>query len=329
MYVWRVKIYDTSKSCLHNVCECDLEVFFVRIDDIYREYIYEIKVRNYTERTIKGYKNNLNKFLTYCKKEFELVELEEITHIHIKQYLGVLKSKSLSESYINTILKNIRSFYQYCFQEGYCLNVAKKVSFMKESKVVIKSFTDEEVKRMLNVYKMDTYMNARNRCIVAMLIDTGIRNSELCDIKRIDVKDTVIYIYGKGRKERIVPISPMLKKIMIKYERMRDSYLKDNILSYDNYFLSFRYKPMTVEAIERVLRMAGDRGRVRDSIRCSPHTCRHYFAQTQLRNGLDIYSLSRLLGHETIDITKRYLQGIKDERIIELSIQSSPLMNLR
>lgn len=121
----------------------------------------------------------------------------------------------------------------------------------------------------------------------------------------------------------------MLKKVMIKYERIRDSYLKDNILHYDNYFLSFRYKPLTVEAIERVLRLAGEKGRVRDSIRCSPHTCRHYFAQAQLKNGLDIYSLSRLLGHETVDITKRYLQGINDEKIIEMSINTSPLMNLK
>lgn len=171
-------------------------------------------------------------------------------------------------------------------------------------------------------------MNARNRCIISILIDTGIRNSELCNIKNIDVKETVIYIFGKGRKERIVPISPYLKKVMIKYERMREKYLKDNALHYDNYFLSYRCKPLTVEAIERILKIAGKKARVREDIRCSPHTCRHYFAQTQLKNGLDIYSLSRILGHETVDITKRYLQSLKDEQIAEISIGTSPLMNL-
>ena len=63
------------------------------IDDVYKEYIYEIKTRNYTDRTIKGYKNNLNKFFTYCKNEYGSLEIEEITHIHIKQYLNQLNLK--------------------------------------------------------------------------------------------------------------------------------------------------------------------------------------------------------------------------------------------
>ena len=116
---------------------------------------------------------------------------------------------------------------------------------------------------------------------------------------------------------------------MIKYERIRDAYLKDNILHYDNYFLSYRNKPLTTEAVERVVRLAGKEAKVSDNIRCSPHTCRHYYAQAQLRNGLDVYSLSRLLGHETVDITKRYLQGLKDREVLELSVKTSPLMNLK
>lgn len=298
------------------------------LDDVFKEYLYEIKTRNYTERTIKGYKNNLNRFFSYCKTELEIIELEEITHLHIKKYLNYLKSKDLSFTYINGILKNIRSFYAYCYKEEYCLNIAKKVEFLKENKVIIKTFNDNEVRRLLEAFKMDSYINARNKCIIRLLFDTGIRNFELCNIKKIDVKETVIYIYGKGRKERVVSISPQLKKIMIKYERIRDNYLKDDILHFDNYFLSFRNKPLTIEAVERVLRLAGEKAKVRSEIRCSPHTCRHYFAQAQLKNGLDIYSLSRLLGHEKIDITKRYLQSINDKDIVELSTATSPLMNL-
>lgn len=299
------------------------------LNDVLKEFIYEIKIKNYTSRTIKGYKNNLAKFFKYCEGELEISELEEITHLHIKHYLNYLKEKGLTATYINTILKNLRSFYAYCYNEGYCLNIAKKVGWLREKKVIIETFTDNEVRKMLDVYKFDNYINARNKCIMAVLFDTGIRNLELCNLSRLDVRESVIFILGKGNKERLVPISPYLKKIMIKYERIREAYLKDNILHYDNYFLSSRNRPLTGEAIERIVKLAGEGAKVRSAIRCSPHTCRHYFAQAQLRNGLDVYSLSRLLGHETVDITKRYLQGLKDNEVLELSIKTSPLMNLK
>ncbi|MDU2459628.1 MAG: tyrosine-type recombinase/integrase [Clostridium sp.] len=299
------------------------------LQDAVKEYVYEIQIRNYTPRTIKGYKNNILRFSQFISNQWKVTELEEVSPAHIKQYLNSLKEKGRSPVYINTILKNLRSFFQYCYEEGYCMNIAKKVIWLKEKKTVISTFNDVEVKKMLEHWKFSSYLHARNKCMMAVLFDTGIRNLELCQLKKLDVKETVIHIMGKGRKERVVPISPYLKRIMIKYERIREAYLSDDILHYDNYFLSSRNKPLTIEAIERIVKLAGKGANVREEIRCSPHTCRHYFAQAQLRNGLDVYSLSRLLGHEDIAITKRYLQGLKDTEVLELGVKSSPLMNLK
>ena len=299
------------------------------IEDAIKEYVYEIQVRNYTPRTIKTYRNCLLRYAEYLRKVNEIVELEDTTPVHIKQFLKSLKDKDRSTVYLNTVLKNLRSFYKYCYQEGYCLDIARKVVFLKEKKTVIKTFNDKEVKKMLEYYDFSSYMNARNKCIMALLFDTGIRCLELCQLKRLDIKETVIHVLGKGNKERVVPISPYLKRIMIKYERIRDAYLKDDIIHYDNYFLSSRNKPLTVEAVERVVKSASNGAKVRDDVRCSPHTCRHFYSQAQLRNGLDVYSLSRLLGHEDIAITKRYLQSIKDKDVVELGVKSSPLMNLK
>lgn len=299
------------------------------IQDAIKEYVYEMQIRNYTPRTIKTYRNCLLRYAEYLKKIHEVEELEDTAPIHIKQFLQSLKDKERTSVYINTVLKNLRSFYKYCYQEGYCLDIARKVVFLKEKKTIIKTFTDKEVKKMLEHYDFSSYLNARNKCIMALLFDTGVRCLELCQIKRLDVKNTTIHILGKGNKERVVPISPYLKKIMVKYERIRDSYLKDDVIHYDNYFLSSRNKPLTVEAIERIVKLASKGAKVRDDVRCSPHTCRHYFSQAQLRNGLDVYSLSRLLGHEDITITKRYLQSIKDKDVVEMGVKTSPLMNLR
>ena len=81
--------------------------------------------------------------------------------------------------------------------------------------------------------------------------------------------------------------------------------------------------------LEHIFNQANQKASVRENIRCSPHTARHYFAQTCLRNGLDVYSVSRLLGHENINITKRYLQSLEDRSIVEMASQSTPLFNLR
>ena len=120
----------------------------------------------------------------------------------------------------------------------------------------------------------------------------------------------------------------MLKKIMIKYEREREEYIKDSIIKDYAYFLSYRGKRMTGEEVERIVKICGKEAKIRSEIRCSQHICRHYFAQAQLRNGSDVYSLSRLLGHSTIEITKIYLQSIQDESILELSRKTFPSSKL-
>ena len=85
---------------------------------------------------------------------------------------------------------------------------------------------------------------------------------------------------------------------------------------------------LTIETIERVVLEAGQSVGVREAVRISPHTCRHYYAQAQLRNGCDLYSLSKLLGHSNINITKIYLQSMNEDSFLEIAVKTSPLMNL-
>lgn len=199
----------------------------------------------------------------------------------------------------------------------------------REPKVLIKTFNDDEVRSLLSVFDYSTFLSARNKMVLAIAFDTGARNTEICEIKREDIRDNVILLHGKGNKERNVPISPYLHKVMLKYERMRDYYFDDKVLHYDNYLLSRTGRPLTKEALEHIFNQANQQAKVRDNIRCSPHTARHYFAQACLRNGLDLYSVSRLLGHENINITKRYLQSLEDHNIVEMAAKASPLFNLR
>ncbi len=114
----------------------------------------------------------------------------------------------------------------------------------------------------------------------------------------------------------------------MKYLHFRNAYFAYKNIKYNNIFLSRTGKPLTPEAIERIVLIAGKQVNVRNTIRCSPHTCRHWFAQSQLKNGIDVYSLSRILGHSNIKITQRYLEGLQYEEVVIKSIKTSPLMNL-
>jgi integrase/recombinase XerD len=305
-------------------------VFFIMLlQDVLKEFVFDCEIRKMSIKTIKSYRNNNQKFFNYIEGEFKVAELEEVTHLHIKHYFQFLIAKSLTEVYVNSILKCLRAFFVYCVKEEYInKNPCLRVSWQREPRTLINTFTDEEVINMMKVYDYSNYLNARNKAIIAFLIDTGARNFETCSIRINDINENYIVIHGKGKKERHVAVSPQLKKIMIKYERIKEFYFKDKNVKHDNYFLSNTGLPLTIEVIERVVRMAGERASVRKEIRCSPHTCRHYAAQTQLKNGLDVYSLSRILGHENIMITKRYLQSLQDADIISMSIKTSPLMNL-
>lgn len=294
------------------------------------EFKVECELRRLSPRTIKGYYNNTLQFLTYLEKHDHMTELEAIRPPHIKKYMQYLISKKLSATYINGILKCLRSYFSYAVNEAYLTtNPAHKVSWQREGKVLIQTFTDEEVQSLMGVFDFSTFLSARNKLILAIAFDTGARNTEICDILEDDIHENVILIHGKGNKQRQVPLTAYLKKVLIRYSRIKAQYFDDKYIPYQNLLLSRTGRPMTKEAMEHIFKQAGQVAHVRPEIRCSPHTARHYYAQTNLRNGLDLYSVSRLLGHENINITKRYLQSLQDASIVDMALETSPLRNLK
>ncbi len=301
----------------------------MQIKTVYSEFLFDCEVKNFSSKTMKGYKNNLQRFFNYLDAKYGVQDIEEVTAKQIKDFFKELWMNGRKVTYTNGLLKTYRAFFKYALQEEYIrANPCVKVPWGKEDITLIKTFSDAEVKRMLDVFNERDYMSIRNKAIIAMLVDTGIRNNELCELKSENVYNGCIKIFGKGSKERMVGISPYLQKCIIKYINVCNSYFIHQDVD-DAFFLSRSGRKLTVEAVERLVAKAGEIAEVDDSIRCSPHTLRHYFAQAQLRNNLDVYSLARLMGHNNIKITQRYLQSLQDKDVIERGIRCSPIMNLR
>ena len=294
------------------------------------EFRVECDLRRLSYRTTKGYYNNNALFLNFLEQTENLTALERIKHLHIRKYMQFKLDNGLTASYLNGVLKSIRAFFKYAYEEGYISeNPAKRVRWQREGKVIIETFHDDEVRRLLEVFDFSTYLSARNKLILAIAFDTGARNTEICSILEEDIRENVILIHGKGNKERHVPLTPYLQKSLLKYRRIKANYFKVKKVDYQNLLLSRTGLPLTREALEHIFDQAGEAAGVRKKVRCSPHTARHYYAQANLRNGLDVYSLSRLLGHENINITKRYLQSLQDENIVSMAVKSSPLSNIK
>ena len=125
----------------------------------------------------------------------------------------------------------------------------------------------------------------------------------------------------------VVPKSPLLVKWLIKLLAVRKSYFAYQVIP-DNIFLSRNGKPLNSSMVDRIVKEAGAACGVSADVRVSAHTFRHTYAQFQLKAGLDIYSLSRLLGHEQISITQTYLNGIRDKEVLNQAQHTSPLMNI-
>ena len=141
--------------------------------------------------------------------------MAEIYTLHTKHYVQYLLSKKLTATYTNNILKCLRACFCFAIQEEYIYsNPTLKVKMQKEPKVLIRTFNDDEVRTLLSVFDYSTFLSARNKMVLAIAFDTGARNTEICEIKRDDIRENVILLHGKGNKERHVPISLYLKKVM-------------------------------------------------------------------------------------------------------------------
>ena len=289
-----------------------------------KEFLIEIEVRKYTPRTIRGYRNNLNLFLRFCT-EHEIAAIENVTLATVKQFTRAMTASKKKGTYINGILKGVKSFLQYCYEEGYgAFNTKRCFPWCKEERAVITAFTPQQVKTMFQNCRGSDFKAIRDRTILTMLIDTGIRCLELCSIRPSDIHEDYIIIQGKNHKQRVVPITPILRKNMVKYEAVKENYFRYKNTD-DTYFLSFHGRALTVSAVEVLMKKYGSGI---EGIRVSPHTCRHFFAQQQIKMGTDLYTISRLLGHENIQITQTYLNSLRDRDVIEIAKSKSVLMSL-
>jgi len=217
------------------------------------------------------------------------------------------RERGLSAHSINCYLRSIRAFWSWLiWEEMVQTNPWTKLKIPKPPRKVVPTFSPLEIHTLLGVIDTSVPQGFRDWTIILALLDTGIRATELTSLKLDDVhlEGGMVKVYGKGGKERMVPIGVRVQRALWRY--IQQYRPKPAMPTCGNLFLTRNGKPMTKNRLEALMKDYGLKAGIR-GVRCSPHTFRHTFAVTYLRNGGDVFSLQRILGHSSLDVVRLYL----------------------
>lgn len=276
-----------------------------------------------SENTTYSYIKDITLYSNYLEKRFDITNVKKIEKNHIKAYLKYLKqTKKLSQSSISRKLTSIKQFHKFLKLEDIVkIDESTYIESLKIDKKLPSVLSIEEVDLLLDSLKMDTPLNIRNKTMIEVLYATGVRISELINIKinDIHINQGYIKIIGKGNKERIVPLSDESIKLLKLY--ITDSRVKLS-KEYNNYlFLNYDGNKMTRQGFWKILKkLVLEAGITKD---ISPHTIRHSFASHLLENGLDLRYVQELLGHEDIKTTQIYTH-INNQKLKQTYLNSHP-----
>jgi integrase/recombinase XerD len=261
--------------------------------------------RKLSDNTLKSYRNDLKDFDLYFKGN-----IIKLNYFDIQKYLDSLKD--LNARSVAHYITVINSMYMFLVDEGVitenpCINIISP----KIAKKLPNYLTEEEIDNLLNINLFTPY-DYRNKAMLELLYASGVRITELINLKvsDIDINNCFIRVFGKGKKERIVPISDVAIKYLVIYiEQYRNMILKEHDSEY--LFISNTYKNISRQGFFKILKAECKRCGIEKNV--SPHVLRHSFATHLLKHGADLRIIQELLGHEDISTTQIYAHLVNEK----------------
>ena len=272
--------------------------------------------RNYSNYTIKNYLIDITEFITYCNN-FNKNYLN-IKYTDIKSYLTHLYEKKYKSTTISRKISALRTFYAFLYDKNIVdKNVFEYITLPKKEKRLPKYLSNDDIDEIFKIIDISTPLGIRNRLILELLYGSGLRVSELCNIKLsdIDFSNKSIRIIGKGKKERIVYYGEyaeeVLKEYMKTHERKNHNYL----------FVNSKGGQLTDRGVRYIIDNIMSKLSVKTHV--TPHVLRHTFATDMLNNGCDIKVVQELLGHSSLKATEIYTH-VKNENLKKLYYECFP-----
>ena len=269
---------------------------------------YLSKVRNLSENTLRSYQTDLMAFEQWCNREG--IEVTQIDHRGLRLYLAYLKQARYSAKTLNRHLSALRGFYKWMQRERLISSdPALALSNPRSPRNLPHTMTDSDVNRLLESCDVSTTVGLRDRAFLEFLYATGARISEVATLKleQLDLSHGVVRLFGKGSKERIVPLYESAVVWLKKYlQSSRPTLLlKDKTgRTHSALFISVRGNNMSADSLRKVFSSYVIAAGLDSSL--SPHAMRHTYATELLGGGADLRIVQELLGHESLSTTQVY-----------------------
>lgn len=293
------------------------------MEDLKEFITYLKKERGYSDYTIKNYELDILDYLEYCNSN--KLNIYKVKYFDIKTYLVKLHENNYKGTTISRKISSLRTFYSFLYDNNLVdKNIFKYVVVPKKEKRLPKYITNDDVTSIFSVPDISSPIGERNRLILELLYGTGIRVSELCNIKvkDIDLNNKTIRILGKGSKERMVFYGDICAEILELYlSDGRNTLLNKNNNEYLIIGAYKKDKPLTTRSIELIINDIIEKVAINKKV--TPHVLRHTFATHLLNEGCDILMVKELLGHSSLDTTGIYTH-VSNERLRKVYLDTHP-----
>jgi site-specific recombinase XerD len=279
--------------------------------DAWTDFILSRQAMQCTPATLKNYQWTLGRFITWLEAQ-GVTTPAEVSARHLRQYLALYTDKS--DWYLNGIARAIRTLMRFWHKEGY-LPQAVTFDMPKVRQKRLPFLTAEQVQKVLSA------CNLRERAIILLLVDSGLRRQEVCNLNRsdIDLQTGIVRVrQGKGRKDRIAVIGATTRRALLKYWQTCPNQEADAPA-----FQTENGQRLNRYGLQSLLRRLSQRS----GVSFSAHALRRSFATLALQAGMDLVSLQTLLGRSDISTTRRYIQWLESD-LLEAHRRASPIDNL-
>lgn len=286
------------------------------LDNLIQGFKLSCQTEGKSPKTIEWYTSFLCRFLQFLTLNSYPINIAQVNKDHVRAFIRHLQveaktphsEKPLSQATVQGYVRTLKAFFTWVTREEYLgTNPMTKIPVPRATSKVINTLSQEQIARLSAVCHSSNGSGYRNLTILLLLLDSGIRVSELVSIELYDInlaEGSIKIRRAKGNKERFIPIGSLVQRTFWKYiNHYRPQPLTDKVT---RLFLSDSGLPLTISGIQQMLRRCGKRAGI-TGVRCSPHTFRHTFSKNYLLNGGDIFSLQKILGHSSLASVRLYL----------------------